>query len=142
MLLKFLSFVLNIMIYRCMSPRLQGLDVLKIFKGVLQPEMNSWLIRERFWHFNLNVGWTHFALIRDKNLDQGNLMNYGPHSIWSQLAVPVEFRKDITVWGIIQHQHICFIFLFYFLPRICFKILFLLAIQKRRFYLKFCVNFS
>lgn len=64
-------------------------------------------------------------------------MNYGPHSIWSQLAVPVEFRKDITVWGIIQPSaHMLYFLIFIFLPRICFKILFLLAIQKRRFYLK------
>ena len=125
------------MIYRCISPRLQGLDILKISKGVLQPEMNSWLIRERFWHSSLNVGWTHFPLIRDKNLDQGNF-----DELWSSFYIGANFQcllnleKTLQFGELSNHQHMLYFLIFIFLPRISFKILFLLAMQKWRLYFK------
>ena len=49
-------------------------------------------------------------------------MNCGPHSIWSQLAVPVEFRKDITVWGIIQPSaHMLYFLIFIFFAQNVFQ---------------------
>lgn len=132
------------MIYRCMSPRLQGLDILKTSKGVLQPEMNSWLIRERFWHASLNVGWTHFPLIRDKNLDQGNF-----DELWSSFNIGANFQcllnleKTLQFGELSNHRHICFIFLFlFFCPEYLSKFFSYWQYRKEGFILKFCINFA
>ena len=118
-----------------------ALDISKISEWILQPEMSSRLIRKKFWHSSLNVSWTHFPLIRNKNLDWGNFDELQSSSeTGTNLQCWLHLEKK--VWGIIHPLAHTLSFLILFCPKYLWKVFSFYQYRKEDVILNFCLNFA